>query len=170
MARIVYCCASPDRPPSFALILHVSSRPLRRAVAVDFGPAKSIIVAESVIANATGTGAREREFTSPLLDPLSVTRASAQTRVARPRVRARYSGQAVSAGRAYLFSGRDGGRLKTFTCRIPGDTFGFDAVGMGDIDGDGTIDFLITSAWSGIHGFHSGRMFIVSGGIRRGVH
>ena len=55
--------------------------------------------------------------------------------------------------------------MKTFTCRIPGDTFGVDAVGMGDGDGDGAIDFLITSAWSGIHGFHSGRMFIISSGI-----
>jgi len=78
-----------------------------------------------------------------------------------------YGGAAISGGRAYLYSGKDGRLLKTFTCRIPGDTFGFDAVGLGDVDGDGTIDFLITSAWSGIHGFHSGRMFIVSSGIRR---
>jgi hypothetical protein len=77
-----------------------------------------------------------------------------------------YAGAAVSGGRAYLYSGKDGRLLKTYTCRIPGDTFGFDAVGMGDVDGDGTIDFLITSAWSGIHGFHSGRMFIISSGIQ----
>jgi hypothetical protein len=37
--------------------------------------------------------------------------------------------------------------MKTFTCWIPGDTFGFDAVTMGDVDGDGTTDFLITSGW-----------------------
>ncbi|HEY1911226.1 MAG TPA: FG-GAP-like repeat-containing protein [Vicinamibacterales bacterium] len=76
-----------------------------------------------------------------------------------------YGETAVSGGRAYLYSGKDGRLLKTYTCRIPGDTFGFDAVGMGDIDGDGTVDFLITSAWSGIHGFHSGRMFVISSGI-----
>ena len=76
-----------------------------------------------------------------------------------------YGGEAISGGRAYLYSGRDGALLKTYTCRTPGDTFGFDAVGMGDVDGDGTIDFLITSAWSGIHGFHSGRMFIISSGV-----
>jgi hypothetical protein len=76
-----------------------------------------------------------------------------------------YSVEANSAGRAYLFSGKDGQLLKTYTCRIPGDTFGFDAVGMGDIDGDGTVDFLITSAWSGVRGFHSGRVFLISSGI-----
>ena len=78
-----------------------------------------------------------------------------------------YAGAAISGGRASLYSGRDGTLLKTFTCRTPGDTFGFDAVGMGDVDGDGTVDFLITSAWSGVRGFHSGRMFIVSSGVRR---
>ncbi len=76
-----------------------------------------------------------------------------------------YSGAAPGAGRAYLYSGRDGRLLKTYTSRIPGDTFGFDAVTMGDIDGDGKADFLITAAWSGIHGYQSGRVFIVSSGV-----
>ena len=40
---------------------------------------------------------------------------------------------------------------------------------MGDVDGDGTIDLLMTSAWSGIHGFHCGRMFIVSSGVKKGA-
>ena len=78
-----------------------------------------------------------------------------------------YAGAAPSGGRAYLFSGRDGRLLKTYTSKTPGDTFGFDAVGMGDVDGDGTDDFLITSAWSGVRGFHSGRMFIISSGIAK---
>jgi hypothetical protein len=78
-----------------------------------------------------------------------------------------YGEAAISGGRAYLYSGKDGHLMKAYTCRTPGDTFGFDAVGIGDVDGDGTIDFLITSAWSGIHGFHSGRMFVISSGIRR---
>jgi len=74
-----------------------------------------------------------------------------------------YAGAAPSGGRAYLYSGKDGTLLRTFTCRIPGDTFGFDANEIGDVDGDGTVDFLITSAWSGVNGFRSGRVFVVSG-------
>ena len=76
-----------------------------------------------------------------------------------------YGGAAVSGGRAYLYSGKDGKLLKTYTCKTPGDTFGFDAVGMGDVDGDGTDDLLITSAWSSVRGFQSGRVFIISSGI-----
>jgi len=77
-----------------------------------------------------------------------------------------YAGAAVSGGRATLYSGKDGRTLRTWTCKVPGDTFGFDAVGMGDVDRDGTIDLLVTSAWSGIHGYHSGRVFLISSGIR----
>ena len=77
-----------------------------------------------------------------------------------------YAGAAVGGGRAYLYSGKDGHLMKTYTCRTPGDTFGFDAVSIGDVDGDGTTDFLITAGWSGVHGFHSGRVFIVSSGVK----
>jgi hypothetical protein len=79
-----------------------------------------------------------------------------------------YGEVAVSAGRAYLYSGSDGHLIKTFTCRTPGDTFGFDAVGLGDVDGDGTADLLITSGWSGVSGHHSGRVFIISSGMKLG--
>ena len=76
-----------------------------------------------------------------------------------------YAGAAISGGRAYLYSGKDGKLLRTYTNRIPGDTFGFDAVAIGDADGDGVTDLLITSAWSAIHGFHSGRLFVISSGV-----
>jgi hypothetical protein len=77
-----------------------------------------------------------------------------------------YSKAATSGGRVYLYSGRDGHPLKTYTDRIPGDTFGFDAVGIGDVDGDGTVDLLLTAAWSGVRGNHSGRIFIISSGVK----
>jgi hypothetical protein len=78
-----------------------------------------------------------------------------------------YGEAAVGGGRAYLYSGGDGRLVRTFTCRIPGDTFGFDAVGLGDVDRDGTADLLITSGWSAVNGHHSGRVFVISSGIMR---
>ncbi|MFN8061542.1 MAG: FG-GAP-like repeat-containing protein [Vicinamibacterales bacterium] len=76
-----------------------------------------------------------------------------------------YGGAAIGGGRAYLYSGRDGRLMRTYTCRTPGDTFGFDAVTLGDVDRDGQDDFVITSGWSGVSGNHSGRVFIVSSGV-----
>ena len=78
-----------------------------------------------------------------------------------------YSGAARGGGRVLLYSGKDGQVMKTFTCKTPFDTFGFDAVALGDVDGDGTTDLLITSAWSAVKGYHSGRVFIVSSGVKR---
>ena len=63
-------------------------------------------------------------------------------------------------------SGKDGSILQTITGQVPGETLGFDAVGVGDIDGDGRTDFLVTSAWSGINGFRSGRVYIVAGTVQ----
>ena len=76
------------------------------------------------------------------------------------------TGAAAGGGRVYLHSGKDGKLLKTYTSRIVGDTLGFDAVSLGDVDGDGAIDLLVTSAWSGVRGFHSGRIFVISSGIK----
>jgi hypothetical protein len=74
-----------------------------------------------------------------------------------------YSAVAPSGGRIYLYSGKDGSVLQTITGRIAGETLGFDAAGVGDVDGDGVVDFLVTSSWSNVKGFRSGRMFIISG-------
>ncbi|HET8675879.1 MAG TPA: VCBS repeat-containing protein, partial [Blastocatellia bacterium] len=78
-----------------------------------------------------------------------------------------HASAALSGGRVYLYSGKDGSLLQTYTGRVAGETFGFDTTGVGDVDGDGVIDFLLTSAWSGIKGFQSGRLYIVSGKIIR---
>jgi hypothetical protein len=44
-----------------------------------------------------------------------------------------------------------------------GETLGFDATGLGDVNGDGVPDLLVTSAWSAIRGTRSGRVLILSG-------
>ena len=70
---------------------------------------------------------------------------------------------APAAGKVYLYSGKDGTLIRAWTSKIMGETFGFDATGLGDVDGDGTIDLLLTSAWSTIRGAKSGRVWVVSG-------
>ncbi|MEO8379052.1 MAG: FG-GAP-like repeat-containing protein [Acidobacteriota bacterium] len=72
---------------------------------------------------------------------------------------------AMSGGRVYVYSGRSHQLIRTLTCRTAGDTFGFDTTNLGDVDGDGSVDFLITSAWSGVNGFQSGRLFVISGAV-----
>lgn len=74
-----------------------------------------------------------------------------------------HASAAASGGKVYLYSGKDGSLMRSITCKVPGETFGFDATGIGDVDGDGVIDFLLTSTWSNIKGFRSGRMFVISG-------
>ncbi len=74
-----------------------------------------------------------------------------------------HSSVAGSAGRCYLLSGKDGSQLATYTSRQSGDTLGFDAVGIGDVDGDGGTDFLLTSAWSPALGAQTGRVFVIAG-------
>ncbi len=72
------------------------------------------------------------------------------------------SEKAAAAGKCYLHSGKDGKLLATYTCTQAGDTFGFDATNLGDVNDDGRIDFLLTSAWSRVHGPQTGRVFVIS--------
>jgi hypothetical protein len=53
---------------------------------------------------------------------------------------------ASNAGKAFVYSGRTGEVFETFTHDVAGAGFGFDANGMGDVDGDGAYDHLITAA------------------------
>ncbi len=74
-----------------------------------------------------------------------------------------YGAAAWSGGRVAVYSGRNGKLLQSFTGKVPGETLGFDAVGIGDVDGDGRTDFLVTSAWSMVNGIRSGRVYILAG-------
>jgi hypothetical protein len=53
---------------------------------------------------------------------------------------------AAAAGKVQVFSGATGARLRTITSTTPQENLGFDAVGIGDTNGNGTPDFLISAA------------------------
>jgi hypothetical protein len=74
-----------------------------------------------------------------------------------------FAGSAAMGGKVYLYSGADGALLGSVTGRVMGETLGFDATGLGDVNGDGVPDLLVTSAWSAIRGTRSGRVLILSG-------
>lgn len=70
---------------------------------------------------------------------------------------------APSGGKIYVVSGKDGSDLATWTSLQAGDTLGFDAVGIGDVNGDGQHDFLVTAAWSTVQFGRQGRVFVIAG-------
>ena len=68
---------------------------------------------------------------------------------------------AAGAGRAQIFSGIDGSLIRTITSKIAGENFGFDAHGVGDVDGDGELDFFVTAA---TNAGSTGATYLVAGG------
>jgi hypothetical protein len=67
------------------------------------------------------------------------------------------------AGKTYVISGGKHQVLRTLTGAFLGERFGFAATGLGDVDGDGTPDFLITSPGSDAAGVNAGRAWVISG-------
>jgi hypothetical protein len=70
---------------------------------------------------------------------------------------------APQAGKASVYSGRDGTVLQTMTATIEGDNFGVDALGVGDVDGDGKTDFLVTAVGLSFAGVAPGTAYVVRG-------
>ena len=70
------------------------------------------------------------------------------------------SSGAAGAGRVYIFSGRDGSVLRTMTSSIAGEGLGFDAHGLGDVNGDGRTDYVLSAAQNG---GNRGKVYIVAG-------
>jgi hypothetical protein len=66
-------------------------------------------------------------------------------------------------GHLYLYSGRTGARLHAFEGESANDFFGFDAAGVGDVDGDGRPDILVSAAFADGVGRDSGRAYVYSG-------
>jgi hypothetical protein len=55
-----------------------------------------------------------------------------------------FSGGAPQGGKVYVFSGRTGQVLRSYTGTTPSAQLGFDAVALGDVNADGSGDYLIT--------------------------
>jgi hypothetical protein len=66
------------------------------------------------------------------------------------------SAGAPLAGKVEIFSGTDGSLLRSITSTTPNENLGFDAVGIGDVDDDGTPDALLAAATGD-------RVYIVAG-------
>ena len=70
-----------------------------------------------------------------------------------------YSGAGVNqAGRVRIFSGADGSVLEEVLGTVAGAQLGFDAVGLGDVTGDGRLDFIVSAA-------SGGRVLLYAGAI-----
>lgn len=67
-------------------------------------------------------------------------------------------GGVAQGGRATVYSGRTGAVLSVFNGGVANGNFGFDAVGIGDVNNDRRLDFLVSSATAN-------RVDIVSGTI-----
>ena len=57
-----------------------------------------------------------------------------------------YTYGADGAGRVEIYSGADGSLLRRLTSTTPGESFGYDTVGVGDVNGDGIPDLLASAA------------------------
>ncbi|MEN8375404.1 MAG: FG-GAP-like repeat-containing protein [Gemmatimonadota bacterium] len=67
---------------------------------------------------------------------------------------------APNAGKGYVYSGADGSVVRTFTSTVAGENLGFDAIGLGDVTGDGIYDYLISG---GISPSTPGHVHVVAG-------
>ncbi|MFP2926684.1 FG-GAP-like repeat-containing protein [Pyxidicoccus sp. 3LG] len=73
------------------------------------------------------------------------------------------SAGAPGGGRVSVYSGRDGTVLRTLTGTVAGDLLGYDAWPMGDANGDGRPDFLITSAGRSSSGTGASSAYVIAG-------
>jgi hypothetical protein len=65
-------------------------------------------------------------------------------------------------GRAYVYSGRNGDLLQTFT-GVAHSALGNSVAGVGDVDGDGRADFAVASAEDDTLAIQAGRVIVVRG-------
>ncbi|MEO1085121.1 MAG: hypothetical protein AAFY88_12850, partial [Acidobacteriota bacterium] len=72
---------------------------------------------------------------------------------------------ATGAGATYLYSGRSGALLRTFTATTAGLNFGGDATGLGDVNGDALPDLISTAPGLSFIGADAGSAFVIEGTV-----
>lgn len=72
------------------------------------------------------------------------------------------SAAAPTAGKIYIHSGLDGAILHTATGTIEGDALGVDALGVGDLNGDDLMDYMLTAVGRDFGGVDVGRIYLVT--------
>lgn len=65
------------------------------------------------------------------------------------------------AGKSYVYSGATGALLRTMTTTIAGRALGYDGVQLGDVDGDGLVDYILTGGQEVAPG--NGVLFVIRG-------
>lgn len=69
----------------------------------------------------------------------------------------------TTPGSAFLYSGKDGAILRSWTGELPGDQFGKSVSGEGDVDNDGLNDAIIAAPRNDKNGISSGKAHVYSG-------
>ena len=67
-----------------------------------------------------------------------------------------------NGGKIYVHSGADGAVLHTVTGEIDADALGVDAFGVGDVNGDGALDYMLTAVGNDFNGADVGRAYVVT--------
>ena len=64
-------------------------------------------------------------------------------------------------GKVLIYSGRTGDLIRTWPCLLPAGSV-LDATAMGDVDGDGWIELLVSSSYAEVDGEQVGRILLIS--------
>lgn len=67
------------------------------------------------------------------------------------------------AGKAYVYSGKNGHVIRAYTGTIANDWLGADAFAMGDVNGDGVVDYMLTAYGLAFAGVNPGSAYLVAG-------